>query len=278
MRFAKMHGLGNDFVMVDGFEENFDESTLSQRAIQCCDRHFGIGADGLILILPSRVANFRMRIFNPDGSEAEASGNGIRCFAKYVYERRKTQETSLTVETPGGIQPVRLTTRGGKVESVRADIGTPQFTRKAIPMRGPETGEAIRERFRVDGERFEATCLSLGNPHCVLFVDRIETFPVARYGPQIERHNLFPKRTNVAFVQVLNTMELRVRVWERGGGESLGGGTGACAAVVASAKVEKTARRVTVHLVGGELRVEWSGDDHVYLAGPADEVFTGEIN
>jgi diaminopimelate epimerase len=277
MRFAKMHGLGNDFVLVDGFEEHLEESTLSQRAIACCDRHFGIGADGLILILPSRVANFRMRAFNPDGSEAEASGNGIRCFAKYVFDRRKTSETALTIETLGGIKPVKITTRGGKVESVRADIGIPEFSRRVIPMRGADNGEAIRERFRVDGERFEATCLSLGNPHCVVFVDRVESYPVAKYGPLIERHNLFPKRTNVAFAEVLNNAELRVRVWERGGGESLGGGTGACAAVVAGALREGTSRRATVHLVGGNLKVEWTGDQHVYLAGPADEVFTGEI-
>src|SRR5438270_307766 len=267
MRFTKMHGLGNDFVMVDGFEEHLDESTLSQRATEWCDRHFGIGADGLILILPSRIAHFRMRVFNPDGSEAEASGNGIRCFAKYVYEHRKTTDTALTIETLGGIKSVQLTTRGGKVESARADIGVPDFARKAIPMRGAENGEAIGERFRVDGERFEATCLSLGNPHCVVFVEHVEKFPVARYGPLIERHNLFPKRTNVAFVEVLNNTELRARVWERGGGETLGGGTSACAALVASARHEKTGRRATVHLAGGKLRVEWTGEGHVYLSG-----------
>lgn len=272
-----MHGLGNDFVLVDGFEEKLDDAQLGPLAIRLCDRHRGIGADGFLLVLPSRLANFRLRIFNPDGSEPESGGNGLLCFAKYLYERRKTTETTLTVESLGGITPLKLNARGGKVESVRADMGVPQFERNQIPMRGMEKAEVIGERLRVDGTRLEITCLSIGNPHCATFVDHVETFAVARFGPQIENHNLFPRRVNVEFVEVASPSELKVRVWERGAGETLACGSGACAAVVAGVRNGRASRRATVHLPGGALYVEWSGDGHVYMTGPAVEVFQGEI-
>ncbi len=278
MRFTKMHGLGNDFVMVDAFEEKLDESTLPERARELCDRHFGIGADGLILVLPSRVANFRMRIFNPDGSEPESCGNGIRCFARFVYDRKKTAETTLTVETLGGVKTLKLNVAGGTVQTVRADLGEPAFARRLIPMRGPEEGEALNEKVKADGARLDVTCLSVGNPHCVTFVDDVERFPVEKLGPQLEHHSLFPRRTNVEFVQVLNRRELRVRVWERGAGETLACGSGACASVIAAARTERADRRATVHLLGGELQIEWCGDGHVQLTGPAVEVFTGELS
>jgi len=278
MRFTKMHGLGNDFVMVDAFEEKLDEATLPERARELCDRHFGIGADGLILVLPSRVANFRMRIFNPDGSEPESCGNGIRCFARFVYDRKKTAETTLTVETLGGVQTLKLNVAGGTVQTVRADLGEPAFARRLIPMRGPEEGEALNEKVKADGARLDVTCLSVGNPHCVTFVDDVERFPVEKLGPQLEHHSLFPRRTNVEFVQVLNRRELRVRVWERGVGETLACGSGACASVIAAARTERADRRATVLLLGGELQIEWCGDGHVQLTGPAVEVFTGELS
>ncbi len=278
MRFTKMHGLGNDFVMVDAFEEKLDEATLPERARELCDRHFGIGADGLILVLPSRVANFRMRIFNPDGSEPESCGNGIRCFARFVYDRKKTAETTLTVETLGGVQTLKLNVAGGTVQTVRADLGEPAFARRLIPMRGPEEGEALNEKVKADGARLDVTCLSVGNPHCVTFVDDVERFPVEKLGPQLENHSLFPRRTNVEFVQVLNRRELRVRVWERGVGETLACGSGACASVIAAARTERADRRATVLLLGGELQIEWCGDGHVQLTGPAVEVFTGELS
>ena len=272
-----MHGLGNDFVMVDAFEEKLDEATLPERARELCDRHFGIGADGLILVLPSRVANFRMRIFNPDGSEPESCGNGIRCFARFVYDRKKTADTTLTVETLGGVQTLKLNVAGGTVQTVRADLGEPAFARRLIPMRGPEEGEALNEKVKADGARLDVTCLSVGNPHCVTFVDDVERFPVEKLGPQLEHHSLFPRRTNVEFVQVLNRRELRVRVWERGAGETLACGSGACASVIAAARTERADRRATVHLLGGELQIEWLGDGHVHMTGPAVEVFTGEL-
>ena len=278
MRFTKMHGLGNDFVMVDAFEEKLDEATLPERARELCDRHFGIGADGLILVLPSRVANFRMRIFNPDGSEPESCGNGIRCFARFVYDRKKTADTTLTVETLGGVQTLKLNVAGGTVQTVRADLGEPAFARRLIPMRGPEEGEALNEKVKVDGAKLDVTCLSVGNPHCVTFVDDVAHFPVEKLGPQLENHPLFPRRTNVEFVQVLNRRELRVRVWERGAGETLACGSGACASVIAAARTERADRRATVHLLGGELQIEWCGDGHVQLTGPAVEVFTGELS
>jgi diaminopimelate epimerase len=277
MRFTKMHGLGNDFVMVDGFEEKLDEATLPGRARELCDRHFGIGADGLILVLPSRVANFRWRIFNPDGSEPESCGNGIRCLAKFVYERKLTTETTLTVETLGGVKTLNLNVAGGKVDTVRVDMGEPAFIRRLIPMGGPEESEVVHEPVEADGARLDVTCLSVGNPHCVTFVEDVEHFPVEKLGPQVENHHLFPRRTNVEFVQVLNRRELRVRVWERGAGETLACGSGACASVIAAARTERADRRATVHLLGGDLQIEWCGDGHVHMTGPAIEVFTGEL-
>ena len=277
MRFTKMHGLGTDFGLVDAFEEKLDEATLPERARELCDRHFGIGADGLILVLPSRVANFRWRIFNPDGSEPESCGNGIRCLAKFVYERKMTTETTLTVETLGGVKTLKLHVAGGKVHTVRVDMGEPAFMRRLIPMRGPEESEAVNEKVKADGAKLDVTCLSVGNPHCVTFVDDVEHYPVPKLGPQVENHPLFPRRTNVEFVQVLNRRELRVRVWERGAGETLACGSGACAAVIAAARTERADRRAIVHLLGGDLQIEWCGEGHVHMTGPAVEVFTGEV-
>jgi len=278
LRFTKMHGSGNDFVVVNGFQEELpEEEKLPELARFLCDRHYGIGSDGLLLVLPSRAANFRMRMFNPDGSESEMCGNGIRCFAKFVYDNGLIRDNAVKVETLAGIKVLKLLVKGGKVEQVRVDMGSPVLTRKDIPMRGDTNTEVIGEMLRVDGRKFEVTCLSVGNPHCIIFVDNVDTFPVARIGPQIENHKAFPRRTNVEFVEVKTTSEIAMRVWERGAGETLACGTGACASVVACALNKKTGRQVTVHLLGGDLYVEWTGDNRVLMTGPAEEVFTGEV-
>ena len=222
MNFTKSHGIGNDFVVVDGFQESIPEDLLPETARRLCDRHFGIGSDGLILVLPSRTATFRMRMLNPDGSEAEMCGNGIRCFAKYVFDRGLTHETQITVETLAGIMAPRLIVKDGKAQMVRVDMGEPRLQRKDIPMKGPDgDGEVVGEKIKVEGDRYDITAVSMGNPHCVIFVDNVEHFPVAKVGPKIETHNLFPQRTNVHFVQVLNSSEIQVRTWERGAGITL---------------------------------------------------------
>ena len=277
LRFTKMHGLGNDYIFVNGLSERLPRVSLPRLARALSDRHFGIGADGLILVLPSRSAQFRMQVFNADGSEAEMCGNGIRMFARYVYEHGLTRDRELAVETLAGVIRPRLMVRGGRVASVRVDMGEPRLERSEIPMRG-KPGRVIGEALRVDGERYEVTAVSMGNPHCVIFVKEVAEFPVARVGPAIERHRAFPRRTNVEFVQVLGRSALRMRVWERGAGETLACGTGACATLVAAVLNGKADRKATVHLPGGDLKIEWrESDNHVYMTGPAEEVFCGEI-
>jgi len=277
LRFTKMHGLGNDYIFVNGLSERLPRVSLPRLARALSDRHFGIGADGLILVLPSRSAQFRMQVFNADGSEAEMCGNGIRMFARYVYEHGLTRGRELAVETLAGVIRPRLMVRGGRVASVRVDMGEPRLERSEIPMRG-KPGRVIGEALRVDGERYEVTAVSMGNPHCVIFVKEVAEFPVARVGPAIERHRAFPRRTNVEFVQVLGRSALRMRVWERGAGETLACGTGACATLVAAVLNGKADRKATVHLPGGDLKIEWrESDNHVYMTGPAEEVFCGEI-
>ncbi|HUT73219.1 MAG TPA: diaminopimelate epimerase [Armatimonadota bacterium] len=277
MRFTKMHGLGNDYVVIDGVSRALEipEQSLPRLAREMSGRHFGIGSDGIILVLPSKAAHFRMRIFNPDGSEAEMCGNGMRIFARYVYDHKLTDRRELEIETLAGIIRPRLQLRAGKVTAVTVDMGVPRLERKEIPMKG-KGGRPLRERLRVLGERFEATCVSMGNPHCVIFVEDVDKFPVERLGPAIERHDLFPRRTNVEFVQVVGPAELRMRVWERGAGETLACGTGAAAALVAAHLTGRSGRKAVIHLRGGDLRVSWNPDDHVFITGPAEEVFAGE--
>ena len=277
MKFTKMHGIGNDFVVVNALADIPDEDQLSIISQKVNDRKFGIGGDGLILVLPSKTADFKMRMFNPDGSEAEMCGNGIRCFAKYVYEHKLFPESQLKVETLAGIKILRLQTRGGKVETVRVDMGVPRLLRSEIPMRGDDNEKVIAEGLKAEGRRFDITAVSMGNPHVVIFEDNLESFPVARYGPAIENHKSFPQRTNVHFVHVCNNGEIIIRTWERGAGETLACGTGACACVVASVLNNKTGRTVLAHLPGGDLRIEWTGDNRVMMTGPAAEVFGGEI-
>lgn len=276
MRFTKMHGLGNDFVMVDALEEHLEEAILPDLARRVCDRHFGVGADGLILALPSEKADFRMRLINADGSEAEHCGNGIRCVAKLVYDRGHTTSDTITVETVGRLNVLQLFAREGKVETVRVDMSEPVFARGRIPMTGAPDEEAVEVPLQVDGRELRFTAISMGNPHAVTFVEDPDTFPVTQLGPLVEHHPAFPRRTNVEFIQVLGPEELKMRVWERGAGETLACGTGACASLVAAARTGRAGRKAVVHLRGGDLRIEWADDNHVYMSGPAVTVFEGD--
>ena len=277
MRFVKMHGAGNDFVVVDGAKEPIPEDHLASVARHACDRHFGIGADGLILVLPSRAANFRMRVINADGSEAGMCGNGVRVFAKYAYDRKLHTDPVMTVETLGGIQILKLDTTGGKVHTARVDMGEPGLMRSQIPMKGDNT-RVVGEPLKVAGKKIEVTCVSIGNPHCVTFVDNVAGYPVEKMGPEIENHPSFPQRTNVEFVEIVSPKEIKMRVWERGVGETLACGSGSCASVVAGVLSDRTTRKVTVHLRGGDLLIEWLGDNRLYMTGPAEEVFEGNVS
>lgn len=279
MRFTKMHGLGNDYIYLDAINQDLTPYNPSELARVLSDRHFGIGGDGIILILPSDMADFRMRMFNADGSEAEMCGNGIRAFAKYVYEHGLTDKTQLAIETGAGIIRPQLRVENGRVVEVRVDMGEPRLARRELPMEGgPPDEPAIDETIVVGGEELAVTCLSMGNPHCVVFVDEVDNYPVHELGPRIENHELFPNRTNVEFAAVMDPRHLDVRVWERGAGETMACGTGACATVVAAALTGRAEREATVELLGGSLKVEWASDNHVYLTGPASEVFTGELS
>ncbi|MBE3574598.1 MAG: diaminopimelate epimerase [Firmicutes bacterium] len=281
MRFTKMQGLGNDYIYVDALEQEVPSPALLSRGIS--DRHFGIGGDGLILLLPATRpdADFRMRIFNADGSEAKMCGNGIRCLARYIYTRGLLQRPELHIETLAGVRTVWLTLEGGKVTGARVDMGEPVLEPQRIPMAasGPEF---VRQPlpFEIQGNRLEvlATAVSMGNPHCVLEVEDTAKAPVETWGPAIEHHPAFPERVNVEFVQVLESGHLKVRVWERGSGETLACGTGACASLVAAHRWGKTGRRAQVSLPGGSLEIEWGPDGHVYMTGPAVEVFEGDFD
>jgi len=277
VKFTKMHGIGNDFVVVNALSEPMEEAALPELSRRVNDRKFGIGGDGLILVLPSKQADYKMRMFNPDGSEAEMCGNGIRCFAKFVYDHKLNPETQLKVETLAGTKVLKLMTRAGKVESVRVDMGSPILQRSKIPMRGDDEGPVVGEVLKAEGQKFEITAVSMGNPHVVIFDDSPDSVPLARYGSAIENHKAFPQRTNVHFVQICSASEIIMRTWERGAGITMACGTGACACVVAAVLNKKTGRNVLVHLPGGDLRVEWTGDDRVLMTGPAEEVFQGDI-
>jgi len=273
MKFWKMQGLGNDYIVIDNRDEKIREDETNELARKLCERRFSVGADGLLLVYDSAIADARMRIFNADGGEAEMCGNGIRCFAKYCYENNIAKKKELKIETLAGIKKVWLTIRDGEVKGAKVDMGSPVLERSGIPMLG--RGTCIDEDLEVNGERFKVTCLSVGNPHCVIFVKDIKNFPVHQIGPKIEGHKLFPKRVNVEFVKVLNKGELSVRVWERGCGETLACGTGACASVVAGNLLKKVDNKATVHLLGGDLEIEYSGS--ILMTGPAEKVFEGTL-
>ena len=278
--FVKMHGLGNDFVLIDC--RAFDPGDISALARRLCHRRLGIGADQLLLLLPSRTADFKMLIVNADGSEVEMCGNGVRCFAKFIWDRGLSSKKSILIETLAGIIKPEKTDG-----LIRVDMGEPTLDPLKIPaaIPGYETEEAdppggkmiIDYSLQIDDSTFSITCVSMGNPHTVIVVDNVSTFPVAYYGPMIENHHFFPKRTNVEFIEILNRGEIKMRVWERGSGETMACGTGASAAAVASRLKGLTKESVAVHLTGGDLFIDWASDNHVYMAGPAVEVFAGEI-
>ena len=274
MKFTKWQGIGNDFVIVNGFQEKLEN--YPQKAIEICDRHFGIGADGLVIALPSEIADFRMRIFNSDGSEAEMCGNVTRCFARYVYENGLTTKTELSIETLAGIIRPKLIFEEGQIRAVCVDMGEPRLKRGEIPMTGNAEEQAVNLPLVVGNTTYDITCVSMGNPHCIIFTDEVEELDLQALGRPIETHPLFPRKTNVEFVKVIDRNTLRMRVWERGAGITLACGTGTCATVVAAVLNNKTEREVKVHLDGGDLFIEWRSDNHVYKTGPAVEVFRGE--
>lgn len=275
MKFTKMQGLGNDYVYVDCTKAMIPEPEKTARLIS--DRHFGIGSDGLILICPSEQADFEMRMYNADGSRGEMCGNGIRCVAKYVYDYGLTDKTSIAVETLGGIKYLDLTVADGKVELVKVDMGTPVLEPEKIPVKAPGS-RAVDVPLEVNGKEYRMTCVSMGNPHAVIFVDDVAGLALEKIGPAFENHERFPNRINTEFARVLDPQTVEMRVWERGSGETLACGTGACAVAVACMLNGRTEEEVTVRLLGGDLKIRWDRDaNKVYMTGPAKVVFDGEI-
>ena len=275
MRFTKMHGAGNDYVYVDCFAEAVP-ADIPSTAIAISDRHTGVGGDGLVLIGPSEKADARMRMFNADGSESEMCGNAIRCVAKYVYDRGIARRSELKIETGRGVLTMKLSTGGnGKVDRVTVNMGKPILDAERIPTTLPGN-PPLNVPLEVAGRGINVSCISMGNPHCVTFVDEVNDDWVLNVGPQIERHPAFPRRVNAEFIQVVSPTEFIMRVWERGSGETLACGTGACASAVAAALTGRTGRSVTAHLRGGDLFLEWSAEGDVFMTGPAAEVFSGD--
>jgi diaminopimelate epimerase len=276
MKFTKMQGAGNDYVYVNCFEEQVEDPAAV--AIKVSNRNFGIGSDGLILIMPSDKADVKMRMFNSDGSESEMCGNGIRCVAKYAYDHGIVSKKEISAETGAGILTLQLFTGADcKVEKVRVNMGPPRLTRSEIPMLGNPEERVVNEQLNILHSSFNITCASMGNPHCVIFVDDVESFQVEKYGPLIENHELFPRRTNVEFVQIISRTEVRQRTWERGAGETLACGTGSSAVTAACVLNGLTEKKILNHLSGGDLEMEWGADGNIYMTGPAVEVFSGEI-
>ena len=275
MKFSKWHGQGNDFVIVNGFEEIIGD--YSEAAIRICNRNFGIGADGLVMILPSKLpaVDFQMRIFNSDGSEAEMCGNATRCVARYLYENGLTTKTKITLETLAGLIVPELIFADGRIVTVAVDMGQPRLTRSEIPMIGEPHEQAVNVEISAGGELYQATCVSMGNPHTVIFVENLDSVSLETVGPVIETYSLFPRKTNVEFVQVIGDSEMRMRVWERGAGVTQACGTGASSVLVAAVLTGRTNRKATIHLDGGDLDLQWGANNHIYMSGPAVEVFRG---
>ncbi len=275
MKFIKMQGLGNDYIYVNCIKDcPKDPESLSKRL---SDRHFGIGSDGLVLIMLSKIADFRMRMFNSDGSEAEMCGNASRCVGKYVYDNGLTDKKTVTLETLAGIKILELTVENGKVERVRVDMGEPVLKPSDIPVKSAKA-LFIAEPVTIKDRTFSVTCVSMGNPHAVSYVEDVAGFPLEVYGPAMETNELYPRKINSEFVEVIDRKTLKMRVWERGAGETLACGTGACAVAVATVLNGLCDRKVTVKLLGGDLSIEWNEkDNHVYMTGPAVKVFEGEV-
>ena len=279
MKFTKMEGLGNDYVYINCFKE--EVKNPEKLAVKLSDRHFGIGSDGLILIKPSEIADFKMDMYNADGSRSEMCGNGIRCVGKYVYDYGLTDKKEISVETLAGIKYLKLNVENEKVSSVKVNMGAPILKPELIPVNLPDKNNemAVQVPITVEGKVYKTTCVSMGNPHSVVFVDDTDSFPLEEVGPLFENHEMFPNRINAEFVQVTDRKHVKMRVWERGTGETLACGTGACATAVACILNEKTDDEVTVSLLGGDLVIKWDREENiVFMTGPATTVFDGDIN
>ena len=277
-KFSKMHGAGNDYIYVNCFKEKVENINETAKAVS--DRHFGIGSDGLVLICPSDVADFRMDMYNSDGSQAEMCGNATRCVGKYVYDRGLTDKTQITLETLAGIKILDLNVKDGEVQTVRVNMGSPELVPKNIPI-DSNLDRFISEDVEVDGKVYKVTGVSMGNPHAVTFIDDTDSLEIEKIGPKFETHKLFPKKINTEFAQIVDRNTIKMRVWERGAGETLACGTGACAVAVSSILNGLVDRNqpVTVKLLGGDLNIFWDeSDDQVYMTGPATTVFDGEID
>lgn len=275
LKFTKMHGLGNDYIYINGFLEEIENP--GELSIKISDRHFGIGSDGIVMILPSKTCDFRMRMFNNDGSEAEMCGNASRCVAKYVYDNKMTDKEEITLETLAGVMVLKMQVIEGKVEKVTVNMGQPRLETKDIPAIFPKE-RVINEAILVNGKEYKVTCVSMGNPHAITFVEDVDNFDVHGVGVLIENHEMFPRRINTEFAQVVNRNTIKMRVWERGSGETLACGTGASATLVAAVLNDLTDRKAKLILLGGELEIKWNeADNNVYMTGPATTVFQGEI-
>ena len=275
IKFTKMHGLGNDYVYIDAINQKIENESSLAKFVS--NRHFGIGSDGLILICKSEVADFKMRMFNSDGSEAEMCGNGIRCVGKFVYDKGLTNKTTVKIETLAGIKTLILNTKDGKVETARVDMGEPILEAEKIPVISTEKPVKNLE-LEAENKKFKFTCVSMGNPHAITIVENTKEFDVEKYGKVLEIDKAFPKKANIEFAQIIDRQNINMRVWERGAGETLACGTGACATAVACNINGLTDRKVNIELLGGTLNIEWNEtDNHVYLTGPAVTVFDGEL-
>ena len=276
MKFTKMHGIGNDYIYVNGFKETV--MNPSEAAKRLSDRHFGVGGDGLILIQPSEKADFKMEMYNSDGSLGAMCGNGIRCVGKYVYDYGLTDQTRVSVETKSGIKFLDLTAKQGKVSQVEVDMGEPVLKPESVPV-SLEGDSVIDREFTLGEKKYRITCVSMGNPHCVVPVENVQELEIEKMGPLFEHHSLFPDRVNTEFIRVLDRENVQMRVWERGSGETLACGTGACAVAVACVLNGWTQEQITVHLLGGELKIRWDRErNRVFMTGPAQTVFEGEID
>jgi diaminopimelate epimerase len=276
MKFTKMHGAGNDYVYIDCFKEKVDNP--EELAVKVSDRHKGIGADGLVLIMPSGNCDFRMRIFNLDGSEAQMCGNATRCIGKYVYDAGYTQKQTITLETKSGIKILELFPENGKIKKVKVDMGEPVLIAEKVPVKW-DGEKLINQMIDFEPEKYAVTAISMGNPHAVIFTKNIDLLNVEKIGRKIENHPMFPERTNVEFVEILSPTHAKMRVWERGSGETQACGTGACAVLTASVLNDKLERSATISLLGGDLELEWNeNNNHVYMTGDAVKVFEGNYD
>lgn len=286
LEFTKMQGIGNDYVYIDCTKKELEKPEKISQIVS--DRHFGIGSDGLILILNSKVADFKMEIYNADGSQAEMCGNGIRCVAKFVYDKGLTDKTKLKIETLAGIKELELNVENGKVKTVKVDMGEPILEAEKIPVYIDEKMKAegvmptsVIKNLKLEAynQNFTFTCVSMGNPHAITFIDNVEKFDVKKFGSVFEVAKAFPKKSNIEFVEIIDKENINMRVWERGSGETMACGTGSCASVVACILNNKTSNKVKVHLLGGELYIEWNKENnHIYMTGPAEIVFEGKID